>query len=169
MNKRIYFFIGLLSFPLSSFAFLCPNNFNQIDFGNSVQQVEQQCGKADKQSTKEVAEEGPQEWNYYVPQTVLLNNNQPASGTLKTTVTFDQAGKAINISVNGIGVGNSTICGSGIQLGNTREMIKAACGDPNTITKDTSSDNAQKKQTITELTYGSTILVFKNGLLAEKK
>jgi hypothetical protein len=168
MHSKLFGIILFLT-TSSCFAFFCPNNFNQIDFGNSIEQVQQQCGQANKQETKEIIEEGPQEWNYYIPQTVQLSNNQPAQGTLKTTVTFDSSGKAINISVNGIGVGNTTICGPLIQLGDTRDTVKSICGNPSFINKQNStSASSEKKHTVTELTYSNIILVFENGQLKSK-
>jgi hypothetical protein len=166
MIRIIFFILILIHTP--AFAFFCPNNFNQIQIGYTIEQVQQQCGKPDMQNNKEITAEGAQSWDYYITQNVLLDNNLPAQGTLKTTIVFDDEGKAINISANGLGVGNSTICGSMIQLGDTRDSVKKSCGEPAFINKQT-PPGKEKKYTVNELTYGSTILIFKNGQLQESK
>lgn len=175
ISKSLFSFTLLVT-PTLSFAFFCPSNFNQIDYGNSPEQVVQQCGKPDKESFREVKPEGPQEWSYYVPQAVATQNSGTTQGTLKTQVTFDENGKAINISVNGIGVGSSTICGNTIQLGDTRDSIKAVCGNPSFISKAEPSTNGGvdplQITKITEFTYNSNppvTLVFENGILKEKR
>lgn len=157
----------LISHP--AFAFFCPSNFNQIAEGDSIETVTQKCGKPDKQTTKEVKEEGPQQWNYYIPQTVTTAGLSPMQGTLKTEVSFDKNGKALNISVNGIGVGSSTICGTVIQLGDTRDMVKKACGEPAFINQqNTTTTNDTPPDKVTEFIYNTSPpakLTFKNGKL----
>ena len=94
-----------------------------------------------------------------------------AQGTLKTSFTFDANGKAVNISVNGIGVGATTICGNNLQLGDTRDTVKAACGTPTLINKQTASPEKPSIKVV-EFTYKSTppvTLIFENGKLKEKK
>lgn len=163
--------------PSLSFAFFCPTNFSQIEFGNTMDQVIQICGKPDKQDeTTRQNENVPQEWSYYVPQTVTSQALTPnTQGTLKTQMTFDAAGKVINISVNGIGVGSSQICGQRmVQLGDTRDSIKAACGDPSFINKQTMPTDGSAPPPDTKITtfiYNvnpPVKLIFENGLLKEK-
>jgi hypothetical protein len=172
INKWI--FLSSLLTPTLSYAFFCPTNFNQIDFGNTMDQVQQQCGKPDLQETKEVGPPGPQEWTYFINQTQLLGTPQQSQGTLKTTIDFDKDGKAINITANGIGVGATTICGQNIQLGSTRDAVKAACGEPGFINKQTPADNATPppKKKVTTFTYNSTPpqkLIFEDGILTSKQ
>lgn len=165
----------LITIPSMSFAFFCPTNFNQIDFGMTTDQVTQACGKPDDQTESiKVNDNIPQEWNYYIAQTVSMGGSLAnAQGTLKTSITFDDKGKAINISVNGIGVGQSTICGSNIQLGDSKDAIKSACGNPSFVTKQTPDPSAQPPAKIIEFIYSSAnpkaILVFENGKLTDKK
>lgn len=167
--------IALLSLlPSLTYAFFCPNNFNQINFGFTTDQVIAQCGKPDKEETREVTPEGPQEWNYYLQQTVAtMGINQQKQGTLKTTITFDNEGRAINISVNGIGVGATAICGgTNLQLGATRDEVKRACGEPTLVNKQFTSANAPESKKITIFTYNSTppgVLTFENGLLTSRQ
>lgn len=174
MKYRIIFFTIALIISSSCFAFFCPTNFSQIDFGNSIDQVKQLCGGPDKETSVAKEPKTPQEWTYFIPQTVSATNTaNQMQGTLKTSITFDKDGNAINISVNGIGVGASTICGNNIQLGDSQESIKTACGKPGFINKQ-EAENAsdQQKIKVTELLYNGNppvILVFENGVLKEKK
>ena len=188
--------LTLFFLPSLSYAFFCPTNFNQIDFGMTTDQVTQICGQPDNQKEYKKEDENiPQEWNYYIPQTVSMGGTlAPAQGTLKTSITFDNKGKAINISVNGIGVGESTVCGGStgwgtgnlnnplaakgatIALGATRDQIKAACGTPAFINKQQVSandPNAKPPSKVVEFEYlnatPKTTLIFENGMLKDKK
>jgi len=171
--KIVFFTLLLAITPISVFAFFCPNTFNQIEIGDTIEQVEKQCGKPDSQTEKEIKKPVPEEWNYYIPQTVGGNSLTPMQGTLKTSFTFDASGKAINISVNGIGVGSTTICGSNVQLGDTRDTIKAACGSASIINKQL-SENDTKDQAANKMiifNYKSnppTTLTFENGKLTAR-
>jgi len=167
----------ILLLPTVGFAFFCPTNFQQIDYGMTIDQVTQMCGKPEnkKEFTKE-NENIPQEWVYYIPQSVGMGTYQTAQGTLKTSVSFDDKGKAINISVNGIGVGATSICGgANLQLGSDRDTVKAACGKPAVINKQALSaeDTAKQETKVTEFNYSTAnppvVLIFENGKLTEKK
>lgn len=166
-----------LLFPVVGHAFFCPTNFNQIDFGMTPDQVVQACGAPEKQAESVKENENiPQEWSYFIPQTVSLRGStENAEGTLKTTITFDDKGRAINISVNGIGVGASTICGPSIQLGDSREAVKTACGSPSFVNKQTPAPDSPAAQSvkIIEFNYLSATppatLIFEDGKLADKK
>ena len=161
--------------PHLSFAFFCPTNFNQIDFGYTIDQVTQQCGPPAKQDSRKLDAAGPQEWSYYIPQAVSDVAMQSMQGTLKTQFTFDSSGTAINISVNGIGVGSTTICSNTlIQLGDKMDRIKSLCGDPSFINKqEPSNSGTPAVQTeITEFIYTSNPpvkLTFENGKLKSKE
>jgi hypothetical protein len=173
--KSLMALVPFFILPNLSFAFMCPTNFNQINFGMTPDQVIQICGKPDdqKESVKQ-SDNIPQEWIYFIPQTVSMGGNTgTAQGTLRTSISFDEKGNAINISVNGIGVGASTICGnSNIQLGASKDQIKSACGKPSFINKQSGGDVPPPSK-ILELTYSSAspkvTLVFENGVLTDKK
>ncbi|TAK73580.1 MAG: hypothetical protein EPO11_08240 [Gammaproteobacteria bacterium] len=172
MNKLAL--LSMLLAPATSFAFFCPTNFNQIDFGATTMQVEQICGKPDKQETTIKKSEGPQEWSYYVQQTVSTTGGMTSmEGTLKTQIAFDAEGKAINISVNGVGVGSTTLCGTSIQLGSTKDAVKAACGEPAFINKAQPSDAPPPQETkIVTYTYNANPpvkLIFEDGVLKDKQ
>ncbi len=180
LKKYLYFIIPTLSAylltPSICVALLCPTNFNQFDLGDSMDQVIQQCGKPDSQneSTKKDDANIPQEWTYLVPQTVATSTAYSTQGTLKTTLIFDKDGKAMNISVNGIGVGESSICNNiSIQLGDTRDKVEKACGKPVTIVKQPPPDSKPPADIkVTEFIYNTNPplhLIFEDGKLKETK
>ncbi len=174
--KYLLGFIISLILPTSLFAFFCPSNFNQINVGDTIAQVIQQCGKPDSQNdTKKTDENVPQQWDYYVPQTVATSGMAAAQGTLRTQITFDANGNAINISVNGIGVGSSSICGNtNISLGDNRDKVKAACGKPVFINKQSVAEGGEKPPAtnITTMIFNGNTpvkLIFENGVLKEEQ
>lgn len=142
-----------------------------------MDQVIATCGKPDKQDTTTKKAEGAQEWSYFIPQTVTTPSLYSTQGTLKTQISFDNSGKVINISVNGIGVGATTICnGFNLQLGDDRDTVKRVCGEPSFINKDanpaTLPPDAQKETKVTTFIYNSTPpskLIFENGILKEQQ
>lgn len=173
--------LAALTLALASpaFALMCPSNFNEISIGDSLASVKSACGTPAGEKTFDSVANTPQEWNYYVAPSGL-NTGVSAGGqaTLKTTVAFAD-GKVTNMSVNGVGVSNTAICGGTIQIGDTEDAVKAACGKPQFINRGTgpqtgtagaSADAATK---ITELTYpsggGMTTLVFENGIFKQRK
>src|SRR3990167_11127537 len=148
--------LALAALPITgSYAFMCPSTFNQVDIGDTISQVKQQCGKADIVTKTEMPNNQPQQWDYYL-QTSSTSNNMftqaETAGTLKTTFAFDAAGKLVNISVNGTGVGTSSNCGTPVSIGDTRQSVEAACGKPSFINSQTpapaaSDDKDANKQT----------------------
>ena len=152
-------------FTQSAYALLCPNNFNTILIGDSLDKVVSRCGEPTAKATQDIEPPVPQQWSYLIPQTVSGGINSTMQGTLPVMITFDDKGKAININVNGIGVGATTICGGNITLGNTIDAVKSACGKPTFINKQAPDSNQPKEQE-TIYTYGKTQLIFKNNLLS---
>ncbi len=175
--KRIILTSLVLYLPYSiSFAFFCPNNFNQIYAGSTMEEVTAACGKPDKQDDAIVKSEPPQEWSYFTPQPSNIVNGLAPKTSFKTQVTFDASGKAINITVNNAATNNTNICGRNIQVGDTRDTIEAACGKPSFINKQDQSTNAGVSDTlgntpapvqITTFTYGTKSLTFENGKLKD--
>ncbi len=144
----------------------CPNNFNSISMGDSLESVRKACGKPDSEKKSEVKPFEPQEWVYFI------SSDPGMSGTLRTTVAFDGNGKVVNMSVNGAGLTQTQICGNTIQFGDTPEAIQAACGKPSYITPMDGSADKPKAIEMVELDYNSTppvTLVFKDGKLIERK
>lgn len=179
MKKKLLTFI-LVTTPFiscTSYAFFCPNNFNQIDFGDSIAQVEQQCGKADATTESEAPDNSPQEWNYYLQQSTSIGTMpqaQQAEGSLKTSFAFDGQGKLINISINGVGVASTSNCGSPVSLGDSRKSVESACGKPTFVNKQTPTSNSQgdEKDKQVEMTYKGSptvTLIFRDGRLVEKR
>lgn len=176
---RSHYLSILLYLPCTaSFAFFCPNSFNQIYAGSTMEEVIATCGKPDKQETQEIKSQPPQEWSYFIPQAPTLINGMTSRGNLKTQIVFDASGKAINITINNMSTNNTQICGRMIQLGDTRDTIEAACGKPSFINKQNPEaspgelsnalGNTPPPMQITTFTYGSTTLTFENGKLKEK-
>lgn len=173
--KSIFFMLLCSSIPASStYAFFCPNGFNQISMGDSAAQVEQACGKPDKTETTDAPDTSPQEWNYYIKQPAspnLMIQSQQAEASLKATFAFDGQGKLINISVNGVGVSSASNCGSPVSIGDTQKQVEAACGKAAFVSKQTPSGGQSAdgpKQDV--WTYNSpkpTKLIFRNGALAD--
>lgn len=168
MLKRLsYLFIYLIVAP--AYAYFCPGNYSHIELGDTVNSIEAKCGQPTKKQTNPIPPPTPQEWTYYIPQTVSAGGSNAQQGTLKATISFDAQGNAINISVNGIGVGASDICGNAIQLGDKTDAVKSACGKPSFINQqpaDTSKTQKQDEETV--YTYGGdrpATLTFKNGVL----
>lgn len=170
--KKIIAVLTASLLTANSYAMFCPNGFNLIDFGDSIEQVIKQCGNPDAKKVTKSVPEKPQEWSYFVKP----DPTQP--GTLKMSVAFDSDKKVINITVNGTSLTNTTICnGNTIQYGDTDEVVKAACGDPaykNQPPVEQPAPGSPPVPTteITELTYNTapvTVLVFENGKFKEKK
>ena len=161
MKYAIAFALTVLS--SSTFAMFCPNSFSSINVGDTLEQVQQQCGKPTSEESKEVTPPGlPQEWGFFIAP-------PGAPTTLKITVAFDQD-KAINISVNGQSMQTTTICGAAITVGDTAASVKSACGKPNYINQSQEQQSASSNQTkVTELKYGAVTLVFENGKLKTRK
>jgi hypothetical protein len=163
-----------------SYAFFCPTNFNQIDIGFTLDQVALQCGAPDKEETKDPEVSVPQQWDYFIPQSTVVGNAfMQQQGTYKTSFTFDASGKVMNISVNGVGMANTAICGPTLGLGATDQQVKTACGAPGFISKQeavplTDMEKAANKMTTYIYTTGTpnnkpVLLIFQGDKLIEKQ
>lgn len=163
-----------------SYGFMCPSTFNQINIGDTITQVEEQCGKPAMVNKSDLPNNQPQQWDYYLQPANSSNNMFTAAqtqGTLKTTFAFDASGTLVNITVNGTGVGTSSNCGGTVSIGDSRKSVEAACGKPSFINSQTpaptaagTDDKDANKQI--EWTYQSTppvTLIFREGKLAERR
>jgi hypothetical protein len=162
MKKIITSAICLL-ISQNSLALFCPGNFNQINIGDSLESVIQQCGAPSSQTTATNTDNLPQEWNYYFK---LSPTDQ---ATMRATIAFAE-GKATNMSINMIGVSVTAICGPTIQIGDTTKAIKKACGSPAFITQSSlpgsSTTPLTKTTTLIYQTPSATVsLTFENGKL----
>jgi hypothetical protein len=158
-----YIAISLLFVTTHAFAWFCPNNFNLIQAGDSLDRIKQQCGKPLSEKSSKTDAKTPQEWGYYVPMA------QAGSATMKMTLALNQSGIVTNISLGSVSLSSTSICGGTISVGSTMEEVKAACGPPPFINKGQGGD---KPVTVNELIYGGpppNMLVFENGILTERR
>jgi len=166
--------VALLSLSTSSFALFCPNNFNQINIGDTIQQVEQQCGKPDGIKKSQGSDNGPQEWNFYVQPSMnnyaAIRTKTTQGSSVKMAIALN-GGKVVNITVNGMSLTATTICsGHNITVGSTADSVKQACGDPAFVNK-SSVNNGPKPSEIVTYKYNSTpptTLTFENGALQQR-
>ncbi len=172
--KKTLVLLTCLTLSTSGFAMFCPKSFNQINLGDTIEQVEQQCGKPDFIKKTQGEDNGPQEWNFYAhPQmkkSTEMRTNSGAEASVKVAVAMND-GKVVNISANGMSLAATTICGGkSITVGDTAKTVKNACGEPVFINK-SSIPNKQKPDEIIEYKYSSTpavVLTFVNGKLTER-
>ncbi len=171
LRTIIVLFLSLIS--ALSYAWVCPNNFNQIAVGDSVEQVIAACGKPASETTSEAGYRGPQEWQFFVSIQKPLNNSGALPGanpSVRMSVAFVN-NKIINITVQGTSLASTSLCGPTISVGDSDEVVKKNCGKPTFIQKQEGSDN-QKKIEIREFKYDTTppnILVFENDILKDRK
>lgn len=194
----IRLFILLIGCSLSpiAFAIFCPNNFNSINIGDTVQTVMQTCGAPASQSNYIKPIFLSQAWIYYVNPTfginqgsnklrVVFNNDQVVNLTITENVRVCQpllqsngysvtntntSGRCNNpvISQQTRSIPNSNACGGYISLGNTMAQVEAACGKP-VSTNHSQQPDSQKN--ITEFLYNGppvTKLIFVDGVLTDR-
>lgn len=178
MKKFYSFLVIIASFvPVIGFAFFCPKNFNQIQIGDPIDRVITNCGKPDNQKeTTKTSDNVPQQWSYFVPQKGLPGPTASNQGSIQAVLSFDANGNLINILVNNVSVTATNLCRASIQLGDTRDNVKAACGAANFINKQTIStdDGSQPSNEVkvVQYLYNSTppvTLFFENGFLKSKQ
>lgn len=166
-QKKIFVAAILASFTTSSYAMFCPSGFNQINIGDTIAQVTKVCGAPTSQSSEDSTADKPQEWTYYV-------KSQPSDqSTLRMTVAFT-SGKVTNMSVNGIGLTNTQICGGNtVQVGDDQKSVKTVCGDPAFIAQSNLPAAAKDTVKVTTLIYNTSAepisLIFNNGKLKSRQ
>jgi hypothetical protein len=165
--QKIFPGLLLLMFTIPASAMFCPSGFNQINMGDTIAQVQQACGMPASTTTSDSSEDKPQEWTYYVKE-------QPTDQTtLRMTVAFT-TGAVTNMSVNGIGVSNTQICGGNtVQTGDSQKSVKNACGEPAFIAQSNLPSAAGDVVKVSQLTYNTSsqpvVLEFKDGKLSSRK
>lgn len=163
MKKKFFFASLLIASSHPAFALFCPNGFNQIEFGDTIEHVQSQCGKPDKQTESKEDLKAPQQWQYYV---------KPAPtkpGTLNMTIAFAE-NKVINITVNGTSVMTTPICGTSVSAGDSTDKVKSACGQAAFINKGVQTGSSET--TTTEFTYNTNpkvVFIFEDGKLKQRK
>jgi len=153
--------------PNSAFAFFCPNNFQIVQPGDTIDSVIQRCGKPDSTRKIQGAFTGSQEWIY--------NVNVANQGSLRMSVMLLDD-KITNITSNNMSLTTTTICGAPVALGDTSASLKSACGDPALVNRGSGSNTDQtsppEAPADVEFTYKTSppvIFVFQKGLLTERK
>jgi hypothetical protein len=158
--------ILLFLFSTQTFAWFCPNNFNLIQAGDSIDQIKKQCGKPLSEKKSKQDPKVPQEWGFYVAV------NPPNPATVKMTVVFNENGIVNNITVTSMSIASTSLCGGTISVGDTMQTVKAVCGTPPFVNKGQAPSGQDKATEVIELTYGGqspNTLVFENGVLTERK
>lgn len=167
MKKALSVTIAAFIFTHPAYAFFCPTNYNQINEGDSIEQVEQQCGKPDAKKSYKAEPNAPQEWDYFIKL------DPTSQATVKMAIVFDN-NQVMNINSNSASLTTTQMCGTTIQIGDSPETIEAACGKPAFINKggQKGTEDASAAITMTEITYNSALsmtLIFENGKLKGKK
>ena len=162
---KYFFMIIFVIFSNQAYAMFCPTNFNTITIGDTIAVVEQQCGKPASKKTRETTSGGAEEWNYYVQP----DPTAPTS-TLKMSIALLD-NKIFNITVNGTSLVSTQICGPTINVGDSDQTLKSACGNPAFINRG-EKPVSQTTTEVTEFTYNGTpsvMLIFENGKLTARK
>lgn len=187
----VTFFISLF-IPLNVLAMFCPTNFNSIDLGNSIAQVQQFCGQADSSRQYQMSSMTSQEWTYYIKpkfgdtrhtkMRILFKNDKvinvnttthDAVGVgcspviqLGTTQKIVRCSKSFDQEYN---VSATTLCGPFIQLGDSTQTVASACGQPDLVSQPPSSALPIDVVEMRYDTHPPVTLVFENGLLTDRK
>lgn len=163
--KKIFLLIGLSWVTTSSYAFFCPTNLQQINFGDSLEQVTQQCGKPNTERKILVnPDDAPQEW--------VFNNND---GTAQVRLMFIKQ-HISSITENGMPIATTNICGGNIAVNDSMDAVKLTCPAPTLINKDNNNlpkeDEKDFSTGTVEFGYQTSppvTLVFTDGKLTGKK
>lgn len=167
----------LLMLATSCYAVFCPTSFKSVNYGDSVAQVIQTCGAptTQKQYIKSNQPPPPQEWDYYISASTHSSLAQPTS---KLAITFKD-NVVININLAGRNLSSTNLCGnilsgSIVQIGDTMDSVKTACGRPDFINQSqpVEINNPANNIEVVELRYEGTppiTLIFENGVLTDEK
>jgi hypothetical protein len=184
MKKFLVVFLMLGGLSQLSYALFCPNNFNSISVGDSMQSVIQSCGAATSQTTQIKPIYYAQQWIYFI-------NGSTEHGSSKLSVVIDH-GQVVNLTVTGnvttcqpvLGgngkqcipintqetqsVPSTSACGKLISLGDSMSTVQSACGQPISINHGQEPD---AQESTTELYYNGTpptTLIFQRGVLVDR-
>lgn len=171
MLKRTMLILATIA-TNNAYAVMCPNNFNTVNIGDSVEQVIAQCGKPEDKKEYKVDVDVPQEWSYYV----VVAPPNPA--TVQMTIVFVNK-KVANITVNAMSLVSTNLCGGTpntngvgtVNVGDDMDTVKASCGKP-TFTKKGEASGSDSKIDVTELTYTGQspyMMYFENGKFQSRK
>jgi len=168
--KKILLTTGMLITASSAHAFFCPTNLQMINFGDSIEQVTQQCGKPNtEKKIQPNPDDATQEWVF-----------NKSDGTAQVRMMFTKQ-QITSITQNGMPIASTNACGSAIGLNETMDNVKRLCPAPTLINGGNSNnpqptnaaDDSKDFSTGTvELGYNSSpavTLVFIDGKLVAKK
>lgn len=156
--------IILLFLQTSAYAMFCPTNFNQINKGDPIETVTKLCGPPEsvKQSTDNSLE--PQDWSYNTAPPF------PGQGALNVQMSFNR-GVVTSININNVGVSTTNACSSVINIGDTIQKVKSACGQSTSINQGNAPGNIRNRNSMIEFHYPGppeVTLIFRNGKLVDR-
>ena len=165
--KRIFLTTLPLLLSTTSFAMFCPNNFNQIAPGDTLDSVKQQCGDPQSEESKDIAPAQPQEWVYY------LKTDPSNQMTTRITVGIEND-KVANITISGLSVSTTQYCiGGSISVGDSSKNVTKVCGKPALVNQTNNNTPpgapVPGSTKVTKLQYttptATITLTFENGIL----
>ncbi len=164
MKKKLFLVSAAVLLSQPAFALFCPNGFNQINYGDTPEQVQAECGKPDGIAEEKSDENVPQQWQYYPKP------DPQAGSTVNLTVVFEK-GKVANLAVNGTNLQTTPICGQrSVTVGDSFAKVKAACGTSAFITKGNVPPGTGETIT-TKYKYNGqppVVLIFQDGKLTKR-
>lgn len=168
---KALFTLPLYVLATTTFAWVCPNNFNSIVEGDSIDQIIAQCGKPASSTTSQQPPNVPQQWQYYIPtqQSNGRITQQSPVENVKMTIAFVND-KVVDISTaQGGTVSSTSLCGARIAIGDSSDTVKTNCGTAAFVQK---QDTDAKDVEIVEYKYDTAppnTLIFENGKLKQRK
>lgn len=168
-NRLSLFLIMICSSPV--FAMYCPNNFKEINFGDTIIQIKKTCGTPNRIIEIPPPDTGAEAWIYtsktksqmtiiFIDEKVskIILGGQPVSSLLPNCTLANEA----------------TQSPRNIQTGNSMDSVKNACGKPTSIIKGISRDGSvtpppQIVQYQYNTTNPPTLLIFQDGIYIAKR
>ncbi len=182
----------LLIYSTHAFAIFCPTNFSNINFGDTIEQIQQVCGNPNSvnQYKKNLATN--QVWEYYIKapgfdqnmakMSVLFRDDQVMNIHIRydpyarAQICLITQNKDVRIlpafctnPADNQNVASTDICGTSIQVGNNTQSVELACGQP-AVTKNVPGTENQSIY-VTEFHYNGpprVTLIFENGKLSDR-
>ena len=182
----------LLIYSSQVFAIFCPTSFTSINFGDTIEQIQQVCGNPNSVNQYKKNLMTNQVWEYYIKapgfdqnmakMSVLFRDDQ----VMNINIHYDPYARAQLCLItdnnrmrvlpafcanpsNNQNVASTDICGTVIQAGNTTQSVELACGQPAIIKNVPGTQNQSIE--ITEFHYNGpprVTLIFENGKLSDR-
>lgn len=180
--------ILFLFLSCNAFAIFCPTNFSSINFGDTTDTVLQMCGNPNSKRSYNQSILASQKWVYYVKTqpfsqitqkisfifnkdrlaSISVPNANPQVCEIKKNGGFTQT--VCTKPMNRVHITSTNLCGQIINIGDTTQYVRAACGKPLITNEQPDWQNHSTK--VTEFHYAGSpqvILVFENGRLKSRK